>query len=282
MPDSTQFYRASFYFMKSIVNTIYFSPTGNTKLICECVAEEIAQRLNRQVKVHDFTTPHMREHYPEIKHDDYIILGVPVYAGRVPNLMLSYLEGLKTNGAKAVAIVTYGNRHYDDALIELKDILQKSGSEIVAAAAFIGEHSFSTSLAAGRPNTDDLSEAKEFATRVVTSSSGEQFSIPGTPYPYTMHYMPKRSDGSNNDIRKVVPITTDDCVNCGLCVSLCPMGSIVKDNPKQVNGICIKCCACVKSCPQHAKQFIAESFLYHKDELEAKCSDYKTNEFYSS
>ena len=49
---------------------------------------------------------------------------MPVYAGRIPNLLLlKYLTSVKGNDALAVPIVLFGNRNYDDALIELRDIL---------------------------------------------------------------------------------------------------------------------------------------------------------------
>lgn len=53
-----------------------------------------------------------------------MIAAVPVYAGRVPNVLLKYLNSMQGYGAKAVPLVLYGNRDYDDALVELTDILR--------------------------------------------------------------------------------------------------------------------------------------------------------------
>ena len=81
---------------------------------------------------------------------------MPVIAGRVPNVLLKFLDTLQGGGALAVPVVLYGNRNFDDALIELRNILQDRGFYAIGAAAFIGEHSFSRILAAGRPDSSDL------------------------------------------------------------------------------------------------------------------------------
>ena len=53
-----------------------------------------------------------------------------------------------------------------------------------------------------------------------------------------------------------------------MCAALCPMGSISRDDPAEVTGVCIKCHACVRNCPTGAKYFDDEAFLSHKAMLE--------------
>lgn len=259
----------------NFIHLIYFSPTGNTKRVCQRIAVAIAAQLNFEVKLHDFTSPLKRKFYPRINEGDVLIFGSPVYAGRVPNLMVPYIKGFGFNGAKSVAIVTFGNRHYDDALIELCDLLKSSGASLIGAAAFVGEHSFSRKLAAGRPNYFDLEQAEEFAQKVLDnlcSGGGEVDIVLGgsgaTVSLYKPHYQPKFADGTPIDLRKIKPKTSSACVSCKLCVELCPMGAINFHFPSEVEGVCIKCCACVKRCPVGAKYFDSEAFLFHKEELE--------------
>ena len=67
-------------------------------------------------------------------------------------------------------VVVYGNREYEDALLELKNLAIEQGFSRVAAGAFIGEHSYSrdsTPIAVGRPDEADLNKAKEFGERVL-------------------------------------------------------------------------------------------------------------------
>ena len=47
---------------------------------------------------------------------------MPVYAGRVPALAVERLKGIKTSGVKCVIVAVYGNRAYEDALVEMQDI----------------------------------------------------------------------------------------------------------------------------------------------------------------
>lgn len=84
----------------------------------------------------------------------------------MPNVLLPYLtEKVKGNGAYAVPVVSFGNRNYDDALIELRNILEQDGFRTVAGGAFVSEHSFSKTLAAGRPDAKDLASMQEFGAK---------------------------------------------------------------------------------------------------------------------
>jgi hypothetical protein len=71
---------------------------------------------------------------------------VPVYGGRVPEVALERLRALKGNGGPAIAVVVYGNRAYEDALLELHTELTANGYKVIAAAAFIAEHSIVRSI----------------------------------------------------------------------------------------------------------------------------------------
>ena len=191
---------------------------------------------------------------------------------RVPNVLLSYLGTIQGGGAQAVPMVTYGNRAFDDALIELRDLLEADGFHTVAAAAMIGEHSFSTTLAKGRPDAQDLAFAEAFADKVAKAveegSVTTPVQVPGVPYPYRGYYIPKDREGRSVDIRKVKPQVSSACTRCMVCVGLCPMGSISREDVTAYTGICIKCGACIKGCPENARYYVDKGYLYHKKELE--------------
>ena len=97
------------------------------------------------------------------------IIGVPVYTGRVALEALQRLQQFKAKDAPAVVVAVYGNREYEDALLELQNIAIEAGFTPIAGAVFIGEHSFSTErtpIAQGRPDADDLDRARSFGTMV--------------------------------------------------------------------------------------------------------------------
>lgn len=254
---------------------VYFSATDTTKKIVLTIADEAARLLGAEREDYDFTLPGMRENGFAAGKDDLVIFGTPVYAGRVPNVLLKYLATIQGNGALAVPVVLFGNRNFDDGLIELRDILENTGFHTVAAAAFVGEHSFSKTLAAGRPDADDLKEALAFAGKVTEKVKGlpegevpAPVEVEGVPHPYRGYYQPRDRKGVSIDIRKVKSLVSDACDDCKICADVCPMGSISRENVREYTGICIKCGACIKKCPKQARYYEDEGYLYHQHELE--------------
>ena len=121
---------------------VYFSPTGTTK----AVIQEIARGINHgNTEIIDITSPEARTHPLQTTENDLLVIGLPVYMGRLPALLMEWLHLVKAYNTPTVCIVVYGNRVYGDALLELKNILVERGCKPIACAAFIGEHSFSSS-----------------------------------------------------------------------------------------------------------------------------------------
>lgn len=259
--------------MVNRVYAAYFSGTGTTEKVVKAISQKIADELCIKYEEWDFTPLFARKNEMVFTENDIVVFGMPVIAGRVPNLMLPYLNTIRGNGAVAVPVVLFGNRNYDDALIELRDILEAQNLKAIAAGAFAAEHSFSKTLGQGRPDADDMMEVEEFAKKICQKIRGKQLDHPvwvkGVEHPYRGYYKPQDRNGNHIDIRKVKPVTDENlCSNCGTCVELCPMGSINKENPSHVEGICMKCCGCIKKCPVNAKYFDDPGFIYHKEELE--------------
>lgn len=256
------------------VAALFFSPTYTTKKTVSAIAEGAAKHLtDGNFQQFNITTPAMRREIPSFGKGDLVVFGVPVYIGRVPNLLRDFLASIKGNGAIGIPVVVYGNRAFDDALIELKDMMQGNGFRCIAAGAFIGEHSFSYTLGGGRPDAADLEIAGKFGEEIARRLiSGDklpvELKVPGNPYPYKF-YNAKSSSNSSIDIRKVKPETDPQkCTSCGMCAMLCPMGAINPSNCAEVTGICIKCGACIKMCRPKAKYFSDPTYLEHKEILE--------------
>ena len=269
----------------------YFSPTGNTKQLTKAMAgalRDAAGPAEPPVEFIDFTRPDARGRQYEFASDDLLIIGLPVYAGRLPNKILPFVqENLKGSGTLSLTFVCYGNRAFDDGLSELVYEQKHADCQPVAAAAFATQHAFATALAHGRPDEADLEEAKAFArdawAKIETADSASDFGelvVDGNtpPGPY---YRPKRTDGEPAVFLKAKPLTdTGKCVSCGTCARDCAMGSIDPSDVTSVPGICIKCQACVSHCPMGAKYFDDPDFLSHKEMLEENYREEKKNRFW--
>ena len=229
----------------------YFSPTGTTRSIVQAIARGLNQNTIEQI---DVTKSNARNKGLQTSENDLLVVAVPVYLGRVPDLLSDWLHGINADKTPTVCVVIYGNREYDDALLELKDILKKRGGTPIACAAFIGEHSFSscdTPIAVCRPDATDISFAEKFGRKITerlqSISSIDRVSeikVPGN-YPYK----------NLEDLLSVDFIaTSDNCKNCGDCAESCPAGAIdFIDYTLIDKGKCILCCACIKSCSENAK-----------------------------
>ncbi len=255
--------------------SVWFSATGTTRKTVTAVSRAVAEALGAEWKEYSFNLPAARERDLCFSPTDLVVFGVPVYAGRVPNLLLPYVrDRVKGNGALAVPVVLYGNRDFDDGLMELRNVLAGNGFHPITAGAFVGEHSFSTVLGAGRPDEEDMALAGTLAEKTAAKAKALT-AAPETPVPVEgcdpvrPYYTPRDRHGEPiRDFLKAKPETDPQkCVRCGLCARLCPLGSISPEDVSRV-GKCFKCCACVKNCPKGAKYFAHAGYLYHQHELE--------------
>jgi len=223
--------------MLKTVDFYYFSPTGGTKKAGEVLASGIAEAVN-EIDLAEKTV--------RCPAADVVVVVAPVFGGRIPALVSEKLAELNGEGKKAVTVVVYGVRAYDDALLELNDVMRDSGFEVIASAALVAQHSIVPEVGAGRPDPKDVEEICRYAGRILCALEGGEMgavSVPGNrPY---------------RDSMKVPapPISLPACGGCGYCVSACPTEAIAvtDDGVATDPGKCVLCMACVAKCPNQAR-----------------------------
>ncbi len=234
------------------IKLIYFSATGTTQKVLESIAKGIAVE---DVEHINMTLPEGAQKAIPPFSDELVLIGAPVYGGRLPVDAIKRLKQLKASKTLAVLIVVYGNREFEDALLELKNLAIELGFNPVAGGAFIGEHSFAKAevpIANGRPDSLDVQKAIDFGEKIKDKVTALQstdvqmnLEVPGR-FPY-------EAEGARS--MAVSPVTNEDtCTICGTCASVCPKAAI------SINGSvtteieqCIRCCACIKNCPTGAR-----------------------------
>jgi len=257
----------------------YFSPTGTTRKVLEAIAEGIGIE---PVEHLNMTSPDAEDKPVGDFADELVVLGAPVYVGRVPEDVVKRFRRFRAHGTHAVLVVVYGNREYDDALLELLDLSKELGFVPIAAAAFIGEHSFSTPevpIAPGRPDKEDLDRAVAFGATVkqriedlASPGSSVPLQVPGN-FPYRDRMPP---------IEGAARTLVDICTTCGTCAEVCPTRAITVNSTVETDpNLCIKCCACVKECPTQARIMDIPYIKTVAARLNANCSHRKEPEIFS-
>jgi len=174
------------------------------------------------VEIIDITRPDARKKPLQTSENDLLIIAVPVYMGRVPALLMEWLQAITAQKTPVVCVVVYGNRAYDDALLELKNIMTKFGCKPIACATYIGEHSFSnpeTPVAEGRPDAQDLHLTELFGRKIdeklqsfLSVDQISEVNVPGI-YPY-------RGDSKLWIMDFIV--VSDECTQYGVCAKEIP------------------------------------------------------------
>ncbi|NFG27999.1 4Fe-4S dicluster domain-containing protein [Clostridium botulinum] len=257
--------------MNKNLKILYFSPTDGTKKIIKTIASSI----NSNYEEFDITLAKNRVKNIEFSHNDLVIIGTPTYAGRFPKLLISYLDKIIANSTLAVFVTTYGNRDYEDALLEQYDIFTSKGFIALGAATFITEHSSTDKLATGRPNIDDLKVASNFAANLLkrlntlnSLSDLNTLSLPGNR-PYVV---------KNIAMPPLTPETNEKCITCGICEKHCPTSAIDFSDCKTIDpGKCIKCNSCVKRCPFNAKSITHDAYKNMQNMLISNFADKPRN-----
>lgn len=242
---------------------IIFSPTGGTEKVVDIIANSWKQNIIRI----DLSNPDADFEECKINSDDHVLIGMPSFSGRAPAVAIERLKKIKGHNASTTIISVYGNRAYEDTLVEMEDAAKEAGFKVVGGVAAVAQHSIIEEYAANRPDTSDISQLKEFAKQLENKNDPVSY-IPGNrPY--------KKAGGGG-----LVPKVTDECSKCGMCARNCPVKAINELTYKTDASKCISCMRCVKECSYNARKVNGVMVSMAALAIKKSCSVRKDNEIF--
>lgn len=154
------------------------------------------------------------------------------------------LKEVSGAGAACIVMCVYGNRAFEDGLIEMADAASDAGFTVVAGIAAIAQHSIMPQFATGRPDAVDAKNLRKFAQSakgLISQGLGATDVIPGE--------RPYKKAGAV----PLVPSVGKNCTKCGICAETCPVGAIDPTTFVADKNNCIACMRCIDICPADAR-----------------------------
>ena len=102
---------------------IIFSPTGGT----EKVARILTSRWELDTVTIDLSDAKADFSQCVIEKEDRVLIAMPSFGGRAPAVAIQRLMQIAGNGAKCTLVCVYGNRAYEDTLVEMEDAAKECG-----------------------------------------------------------------------------------------------------------------------------------------------------------
>ncbi|MCG8633996.1 MAG: 4Fe-4S binding protein [Desulfobacterales bacterium] len=230
------------------VSLVYFSPGGTTRKTVRTIAEGMEDASVTSVREYDMLNPANRRTLLHFTGDDLVILGM-MTATKLFGLPDEIMACLRGDNTPLAGVVLFGNGYYGPSLKLMKQSCEASGFKMVAAGAFIGQHTYDNDIGRGRPDEKDRIIQRDFGRQIHEKVYGAKDLSFG-------HKL--KTDWPEEGLFSTL--------KCGI-ISALPGMSVrlpASWSRKRITGDCIECLACEKRCPVDAIDIEIRSFDYKK------------------
>ena len=229
-----------------------FSGTGNTRMACDGLAEEL-RALGHEVDIFSLT---VQSSPPPPVGYDRIIVAYPVHAFNAPAPVLKFLKRLP-KGQKRIP--SYLLRTSGEPLklnhasgILPRRILKRKGYPVYGELYYVMPYNIifkhTEGMAARMIRAMEVKLPQD--ARLIAAGSGSVQKI--NPLRRLGSFLLRIEHAAMPLIGRTFKVSKD-CSGCGLCEKLCPQGNItMKDGKPKFGGSCAGCMGCSFRCPQDA------------------------------
>lgn len=200
-----------------------------------------------------------KNNYSRIYSEKPWIVVTPTYAWRIPRILEKWIEKTQLAGNKDIYFVMTCGDNIGNAGRYVKALCDKKGMNYLECMEIIMPENYIALF---------TTPTKEQAAVIIEKAEAEidkaiSYIKSGTPFPKRrISLIDKMSSGVVNDLFYPVFVhakkfyVTDDCISCGLCEKLCPLGNIhLADGKPQWGNQCTHCMACICRCPKEAIEY---------------------------
>lgn len=244
---------------------LYFSATGNTEFIANCIKEEF---FKNGVTCDIYEIPKNKSF--KDKYDFYVI-GAPIHAELYPYFFTDLvLEKLNEGHNRNCLLFSTQGSEFGTGPYDLGKKLHNKGYNPLVLDCFFMPNNYY--LVLGKNETEESKKERMEKGRLQAAKTVEKF-LKGESYKAST---PKRMwwgkpvsklflGYSKKWAQKNLSVDKNKCIKCGKCVLNCPTQNIsFKEDIIEFSNKCVSCQSCLHNCPKDAFLYKGKTFEAYK------------------
>ncbi len=235
----------------------YFSGTGNSQYCAQELAKSLGEKA---ISIPDVMRTDLPSHAFSLSENETIGFVFPIYAWAPPKIVLDFIARMKFDrpASYTFSLSTCGDEE-GASTSRLRAALLQREMTLDSSFTLTMPNNYIISFDVDSPEIErqKLQKASErllFISDVLISRKQDvTMLIPGR--------FPSFKTAVINPLFQRYAIRTDKfyatdaCTKCGLCVRICPVGTIRLTDTPVWGQACTQCLSCINRCPSHAIQF---------------------------